>query len=149
MRKPRLLIFVVAYEAESTLANVLERIPDGLGSLDMEVLVIDDRSQDRTFEVGLLKADSIEHKVTILYNNTNQGYGGNQKLGYAYALRQDFDFVVLLHGDGQYAPECLPTILAPLIEGSADAVLGSRMMVPGAARKGGMPPCTSSLATKY
>lgn len=139
VRKPHVLIFVVAYEAESTLARVLDRIPAAVRALDVEVLVIDDSSRDRTFEVGLLKADSMNHKVTILYNSTNQGYGGNQKLGYTYALRQGFDFVVLLHGDGQYAPECMPTILAPLIEGTADAVFGSRMMVPGAARKGGMP----------
>jgi SAM-dependent methyltransferase len=47
--------------------------------------------------------------------------------------------VVLLHGDGQYAPECIPTLLAPLLDGSADAVFGSRMLVPGVARQGGMP----------
>jgi glycosyltransferase involved in cell wall biosynthesis len=138
-RKPRLLVFVVAYEAECTLAGVLERIPDAMDALDVEVLVIDDSSRDHTFEVGLLKAESLHHKVTILYNRVNQGYGGNQKLGYTYALREDFDFVVLLHGDGQYAPECLPAMLAPLLEGTADAVFGSRMMVAGAARKGGMP----------
>jgi len=46
---------------------------------------------------------------------------------------------VLLHGDGQYAPECIPSMLAPLVDGSADAVFGSRMMTPGAARRGRMP----------
>lgn len=138
-RNPRILIFIVAYEAESTLAHVLERIPPSVRSMDVEVLVIDDSSRDRTFEIGLLTADQMDLKVTILYNRINQGYGGNQKLGYTYAIRHGFDFVVLLHGDGQYAPECMPTILAPLVEGAADSVFGSRMMVPGAARKGGMP----------
>ncbi len=134
VQKPRVLIFVVAYEAESTLARVLERIPSSIRELDFEVLVIDDGSRDRTFEVG-----AFARRVRVLYNAVNQGYGGNQKLGYAYALRQGFDFVVLLHGDGQYAPERIPELLAPLIAGSADAVFGSRMIVPGAARKGGMP----------
>ncbi len=46
---------------------------------------------------------------------------------------------MLLHGDGQYAPELLPQMVEPLIEGRADAVLGSRMLVKGAARRGGMP----------
>ena len=45
----------------------------------------------------------------------------------------------MLHGDGQYAPESLPEIVAPLIRGEADAVFGSRIMIKGAARKGGMP----------
>lgn len=137
--KPRLLLLVVAYEAEATLGKVLERIPSSIQELDVEVLVIDDSSRDRTFEVGLLAADALRHRVTVLYNRTNQGYGGNQKLGYTYALRQGFDAVVLLHGDGQYAPECIPELLAPLSDGTADAVFGSRMLIPGAARKGGMP----------
>jgi 2-polyprenyl-3-methyl-5-hydroxy-6-metoxy-1,4-benzoquinol methylase len=50
-----------------------------------------------------------------------------------------FDFVALVHGDGQYAPECLPDLVGPLAEGRADAVFGSRMMTPGSARRGGMP----------
>ena len=137
--KPRVLVFVVAYEAESTLARVLARIPPSMSELDVQVLVIDDSSRDQTFEVGLITAESVGHRVTVLCNTANQGYGGNQKLGYAYALRHGFDFVVLLHGDGQYAPESIPELLAPLINGSVDAVLGSRMMIPGAARKGGMP----------
>ncbi|PWT86691.1 MAG: glycosyltransferase/methyltransferase [Blastocatellia bacterium] len=136
---PRVLIFIVAYEAESTLVSVLERIPSSIGNLEVEILIIDDSSNDRTFEVGLLAAHSIRRRITVLYNPTNQGYGGNQKLGYEYALRHGFDFVVLLHGDGQYAPECIPALLSPLIDNSADAILGSRMMVTDSARRGGMP----------
>jgi hypothetical protein len=49
------------------------------------------------------------------------------------------DIVVLLHGDGQYAPEIMQDLLDPLETGQADMVMGSRMMVPGAARKGNMP----------
>jgi SAM-dependent methyltransferase len=46
---------------------------------------------------------------------------------------------VLLHGDGQYAPECIPDMLAPLVDGHADAVFGSRMLTKFGALKGGMP----------
>lgn len=135
----KVLVFVVAYQAESTLASVLARVPRLPANIELEVLVIDDSSSDRTFEVGLRSRIGADYPVTVLYNPTNQGYGGNQKLGYAYAIRNGFDFVVLLHGDGQYAPECVPSMLQPLIDGSADAVFGSRMMVAGAARRGGMP----------
>ncbi len=55
------------------------------------------------------------------------------------AIDEGLDIIVMLHGDGQYAPECLPEIVAPLERGEADAVMGSRMMEPGAARRGGMP----------
>lgn len=136
---PKILIFVVAYEAESTLERVLARIPPEVFAFPTEILVIDDSSGDRTFEVGVRSAARSRHRVTLLFNNDNQGYGGNQKLGYTYALRHGFDFVVLLHGDGQYAPERIPDLLQPLIDGRADAVLGSRMLTRGGARKGGMP----------
>lgn len=135
----RLLIFVVAYEAETTLAKVLARIPEAVFEHDTEILVIDDSSKDRTFEVGLRSSRDSRGRTTVLYNRENQGYGGNQKLGYQYAIRHGFDAVVLLHGDGQYAPECIPALIAPLLAGTADAVFGSRMLVPGAARTGGMP----------
>jgi glycosyltransferase involved in cell wall biosynthesis len=79
-------------------------------------------------------------KVSVLYNPVNQGYGGNQKTGYHYAIEKDFDFVALLHGDGQYAPEVLGQLVEPLRRGEVDAVFGSRMLVPRDALKGGMPP---------
>ena len=81
----------------------------------------------------------IPFKITVLYNPVNQGYGGNQKIGYHYAIERGFDFVALLHGDGQYAPEFLPALIEPLLKGEADAVFGSRMMNKRDALKGGMP----------
>ena len=77
--------------------------------------------------------------LKVLFNPVNQGYGGNQKLGYQYAINNGFDAVVLLHGDGQYAPELIEDIFSPILRGEADAVFGSRMLTKGAARKGGMP----------
>ncbi len=107
------------------------------------MLVIDDSSPDNTFQTGVdyvsSHRDDSGLTITVLRNPENQRYGGNQKLGYRYAIEHGFDFVALVHGDGQYAPECLPDLLAPLIAGEADAVFGSRMMNPGGARKGGMP----------
>ncbi len=80
-----------------------------------------------------------ELPIEVIRNAQNLGYGGNQKLGYRLAMEDDLDIVVMLHGDGQYAPECLEEMVAPLERGEADAVLGSRMMEKGAARRGGMP----------
>jgi glycosyltransferase involved in cell wall biosynthesis len=138
--RPRVLIFIVAYYAESTILKVLERIPE-LPDYEVEVLIIDDCSADATFARSerLRSSGRYKHKLTVLANPANQGYGGNQKLGYHYAISHGFDHVVLVHGDGQYAPEILPEILAPLTRGDADVVLGSRMLTPGGARRGGMP----------
>jgi glycosyltransferase involved in cell wall biosynthesis len=139
--RPRLLVFVIAYYAESTLKSVLERIPPTVfDEYDCDVLVVDDASEDRTLSVGREYREAHPHiRITVLRNAYNQGYGGNQKVGYAFAIREGFDFVAMVHGDGQYAPEELPCLVAPLREGLADAVFGSRMMTPFGALKGGMP----------
>ncbi|HEX6829237.1 MAG TPA: bifunctional glycosyltransferase/class I SAM-dependent methyltransferase, partial [Burkholderiales bacterium] len=140
--RKRLLIFVVAYNAEKTIQSVFSRIPASLADdYEVEILAIDDASRDRTFEAGyrVKQAGSLPFPLHVLFNPENQGYGGNQKLGYHYAIENGFDFVALIHGDGQYAPEALPGLMEPLRDGSADAVFGSRMMNRGAALKGGMP----------
>jgi glycosyltransferase involved in cell wall biosynthesis len=139
--KPRLLVFVIAYYAETTLLRVLERIPTSIyESYECEILVVDDASKDRTFEIGReYQRSHPEIRMTALRNEYNQGYGGNQKVGYTYAIASGFDFVAMVHGDGQYAPEELPRLLEPLREDRADAVFGSRMMQQFGALKGGMP----------
>jgi glycosyltransferase involved in cell wall biosynthesis len=142
-RKPRILIFIVAYNAEAHIESVLARIPPEVrdrNKYDTEVLIIDDASTDRTVE----KSDDFQLRnahlrLRVFRNPVNQGYGGNQKIGFHYAIQNGFDVVALLHGDGQYAPECLPELLAPVVKGEAKAVLGSRMMVNAGARRGKMP----------
>src|SRR5579863_7110372 len=141
-RKPRVLVFIVAYNAEKTIRKVVFRIPPGLlDTYEVDILIIDDSSRDATFEKGhsIISDPSLPFPITVLFNPLNQGYGGNQKLGYHYALEEGYDFVALIHGDGQYAPECLPALLEPLRKGEAAAVFGSRMITPSGARQGGMP----------
>src|SRR5438445_4365357 len=89
-KKPSLLVFVVAYFAESTLREVLERIPAAIfQALECAVLVVDDASEDRTLEIGREYQEAHpEIRVTVLRNANNQGYGGNQKVEYAYAIRE-------------------------------------------------------------
>ncbi len=137
----RIGIIIVAYNAASTLAKVLDRIPPEFIPRITKILISDNASEDQTYLVGLgyKQVDGRKLPLEVLRNPRNVGYGGNQKIGYEWAIEHDLDIVVLLHADGQYAPEMLPEIVAPLDRGEADAVFGSRMMTPGGARKGGMP----------
>jgi glycosyltransferase involved in cell wall biosynthesis len=140
--KPRVLIFIVAYDAEKTINAVVNRIPGTLAErYDVSVLIIDDESRDGTFAecCSICKSKASKFPIRVLFNPVNQGYGGNQKLGYHYAFANGFDFVALLHGDGQYSPECLPELLEPLRRGEADAVFGSRMLGEKGPIAGGMP----------
>lgn len=137
----RIGILIVSYNAVTTIAKVLKRIPADVWENVEEVVVFDDASRDHTYELALgLKMLSGLDKLTVIKNDSNLGYGGNQKLGYKYFIEKGFDVVVLLHGDGQYAPEILSHLYAPLVSGEAEAVFGSRMMREyGGAIKGGMP----------
>jgi hypothetical protein len=60
----------------------------------------------------------------------SQGYRGNLKIGFHYAINNGLDIVALIHGDAQYAPDCLPDLQQPLLASEVDAVLGSRTMTP-------------------
>jgi glycosyltransferase involved in cell wall biosynthesis len=137
----RIGIIVVAYNAASTLAKVLDRIPREFVPRIADILICDNASEDQTYLVGLgyKQVDGRSLPLNVIRNPRNLGYGGNQKVGYDWAIEQGLDIVVLLHADGQYAPEFLPEIVGPLERDEADAVFGSRMMAPGGARKGGMP----------
>ncbi len=142
--KKKLLIFIVAYNAEKTIKSVVSRIPKKLSSqYNLEILIIDDSSQDKTFELSKkIKKyySNSSFKINVFYNPVNQGYGGNQKIGYHYSIKNNFDYVVLLHGDGQYAPEILPKLLKSFSDNSnSDVVIGSRMIEKKRALKGGMP----------
>lgn len=143
--KERLLIFIVTYNAEKTVSQVLSRIPSEVfkdSRYNTEILIIDDSSEDLTFRKSNLFKNSFSAcPLIILKNPVNLGYGGNQKLGYRYAIDHEFDLVALIHGDGQYAPEELPRLLEPLLTKTdvTAAVFGSRMMPGNKALEGGMP----------
>jgi glycosyltransferase involved in cell wall biosynthesis len=77
--------------------------------------------------------------LNIVRHAANLGYGGNQKFGYRWAIDNGVDIVVLLHGDGQYAPEELSRMVQPIVDNNADVVFGSRMIQRSKALKGGMP----------
>jgi 2-polyprenyl-3-methyl-5-hydroxy-6-metoxy-1,4-benzoquinol methylase len=136
----RIGILIVAYNAASTLASVLDRIRPEFKDRVSEILICDDHSKDSTYLVGLgYKQLMPDLPLTVIRQPRNFGYGGNQKSGYQWAIDHDLDIVVLLHGDGQYAPEVLDQIVAPLENDECDAVFGSRMLEAGSARRGGMP----------
>lgn len=127
---PRVLVVMPAYNAALTVAATCDAIPRDLVS---DVLLVDDGSRDATLEVAVrlgLRTISLPHNV---------GYGGNQKVCYLEALRQAADVVVMLHPDGQYDPTLLPELIEPILAGEAEMVLGSRMLIPGGARRGRMP----------
>jgi glycosyltransferase involved in cell wall biosynthesis len=129
--KPRVIVVMPAYNA----ARTLEKTYGDLSreAVD-EVILVDDVSSDSTVEI----ATHLGLKCVVHQQNT--GYGGNQKTCYREALESGAEIVVMLHPDNQYDATRVPSMVAPILAGAADLVLGSRLLEGRAATlKGGMP----------
>lgn len=126
-----------AYNAEDKIKEVFERIPKEFLPKISEFLVINDGSKDNT--LAIINSLKNEYNNLIIINKQpNEGYARAQKTGFKLALEYDADIVILLHSDGQYAPEEMPKLVQPLLDETADIVQGSRILG-GGALKGGMP----------
>lgn len=137
MKNKKILTLVLAYNAETTILEVLSRIPKEIWD-STDVLVADDSSMDRTAEIAnQYKIDNSLENLIVVHHTVNKGYGGNQKWCYQYAIDHGYDIACMIHGDVQYAPEYIINVISPLITEDADFVFGSRMT--GDPLGGGMP----------
>jgi glycosyltransferase involved in cell wall biosynthesis len=132
-------ILVVAYNAESTIKETISRIPKTFHNSIYEVLISDDKSIDSTTYVANQLKYNPDLPIKVVTQPLNLGYGGNQKFGYFWAIENNWDIVVLLHADGQYAPEFIEKIIDPIVKENCDVVFGSRMIDKKRALQGGMP----------
>jgi glycosyltransferase involved in cell wall biosynthesis len=126
----KVVVVMPARNAARTLERTFEAIPAGWVD---EVVLVDDASTDDTVR----RARALP--LHVIWHPHNVGYGGNQKTCYLHALQVGADVVVMLHPDGQYEPGLLPSMIAPIVAGEADVVLGSRFLDPGGPKAGGMP----------
>ena len=117
-----------AYNAARTLERTYADIPHDIVD---RIILVDDVSRDTTVEIArTLGLDVIVHRQ-------NLGYGGNQKTCYDAALAVGAQVVVMLHPDYQYDATRIPALIAPILGGKADLMLGSRFL--GDPLAGGMP----------
>jgi len=117
--KPKVVVVMPAYNAAKTLHMTYADLPQNVVDL---VIVVDDGSSDETARIAR------ELGLELFIHDRNYGYGANQKTCYREALRAGADIVVMVHPDYQYDPTLLPEIIRPIETGTADVVLGSRLM---------------------
>lgn len=133
----RIAIYVVAHNAVTSLVRVLERIPPPVRDRVAEIFVFDAGSRDDTYLVGMgYKAVSGIENLTVFRGDENAGLGADVKRAIAYCRASGHDIMVLLHGDGKYAPEVIDRLLGPLERGEVDAVCGSRFLTGHPVREG-------------
>ncbi len=119
-----------AYNAEKTLRATFDDIPQEWVD---EILLVDDRSRDRTVELAR------QLPMRVVVHAQNRGYGGNQKTCYRTAMDEmGGEIMVMVHPDHQYDPKIIPQLVQPLLRGECEAVFGSRMLG-GRPMEGGMP----------
>lgn len=116
--KPFVIVGIPAFNEEKSIARV---VLEAQRFADM-VVVCDDGSSDFTARIAeRLGADVVRH-------DDNSGYGAALKSLFKYALRLGADVLVTLDGDGQHDPEEIPQIIKPVVENTADVVIGSRFI---------------------
>ncbi len=127
--------FMPAYNAGKLIEGVVRSIPgEAWEALDV-LLVVNDGSSDDTAQVVERLAREFPAIRTVSHPE-NRGYGAAQKTAFDWAMDNGAKGVVMLHSDGQYPPDFLTRMLAPLRDG-ADVVGGSRILY-GDMREGGM-----------
>jgi glycosyltransferase involved in cell wall biosynthesis len=127
-QRPKVVVVMPAYNAARTLVRTYREIPSEVVD---HVILVDDLSRDDTVAVAQLL------KLQVVVHRQNLGYGGNQKTCYDTALAEGAEVVVMLHPDYQYDATRIPQLIAPILAGEADMMLGSRFL--GDPLAGGMP----------
>jgi len=122
------IVVMPAYNAAKTLERTYADIPHELVG---RIILVDDVSRDETVDVAK------QLGLDVIIHQQNKGYGGNQKTCYDAALEAGADIVVMLHPDYQYDATRIPDLIAPIVDGSRDLMLGSRFL--GDPLAGGMP----------
>src|SRR4051812_49792794 len=121
---PKIGIVVVAYNAASTLAATLDRIPPEVLRTVAEIIISDDASHDDTFEhARRWGANATAVRTTVVRHTKNLGYGGEQKAADRRCPDHRPGIVVPLPGDGEYAPAGPPPKGAPVPGGGGAAAL--------------------------
>ena len=118
----KLFIQIPCFNEENTLPKVIAGLPDTIPGVDeIKVLVIDDGSTDSTVEIA--KSCGVDF---IVSNRTNSGLAKTFALGIEYCSKLGADIIVNTDGDNQYYGADITKIVAPVVTGHADLVIGAR-----------------------
>lgn len=127
---PRILVFIPAYRCEAQITRVIEQFDERVQVWVDTVMVVDNRSPDRTLEAAIERGQAVLKYCHFIVwrNDDNYGLGGSHKAAFRYAVEQGFDYLVVLHGDDQAdIRDLIPQLEAGAYQ-DVDCLLGARFM---------------------
>ncbi|TSC80410.1 MAG: C-methyltransferase [Candidatus Peregrinibacteria bacterium Gr01-1014_25] len=128
-RRPKVVAVIMTYNCARLLRKAYEQLP--MDCID-EVIVTDDGSRDN------IEQEAANLGLTLKRHTPNRGYGGNLKAGLTHALERGADYIVEIHGDGQFHPSALRHAM-PFIREGREFIIGSRFIHPRRALELKMP----------
>lgn len=127
--KDKILLFIPAYNCERQIVRVLNQLDNEMLSYISHIIVVNNQSTDRTEQTVI---DYVQHNkylpLTLLRNDENYNLGGSHKVAFSYAIENNFDYVVVLHGDDQGDIHDLLGLLKTKEYQLHDCCLGARFM---------------------
>jgi glycosyltransferase involved in cell wall biosynthesis len=118
----KLIVQIPCLNEEETLPGTVAEIPRDIPGVDkVEVLIVDDGSTDRTVKIA--REAGVDH---IIRHRNRKGLARAFRTGIDSCLRRGADIIVNTDGDNQYCGADIPKLIAPILEGKADIVVGDR-----------------------
>ncbi|WP_297416787.1 glycosyltransferase family 2 protein [Clostridium sp.] len=127
--KEKILLFIPAYNCENQISRVLNQIDYEVLQYVHEIIIVNNLSTDNTEQkvIEFIK-QHLEIPLKLLRNNENYGLGGSHKIAFNYAIDNNFDYIIVLHGDDQGNVHDLLPVLKNKVYKKYDCCLGARFM---------------------
>lgn len=127
--KEKILLFIPGYNCEKQVIRVLTQLDETITPWISHTVMVNNRSTDRTEATVLnFMQENPNFPITLLRNDENYGLGGSHKVAFQYAIENDFDYIIVLHGDDQGSIKDLLPLLKNGEFHSYDCCLGARFM---------------------
>jgi len=123
-------VIMPIYNEARTLRTIVSRVLNNPTGLPLELICVDDDSQDESPQI-LAELAAADERIQVVRHKKNQGKGAAIQTGIAHVTG---DLVIIQDADLEYDPADYPTLLGPILEGKADAVYGSRFSLAGSRR---------------
>ena len=127
--REKILLFIPMFNCKKQIIRVLGQIDEEIRKYITEIIVVDNRSTDNSGDsvINYIKENN-EKKIKLFVNEENYNLGGSHKVAFKYAIKNNFDYIIVLHGDDQGNLSDFLPILKEEIYKKYDCCLGARFM---------------------